>query len=644
MNWNLVVIILLFLAVFFLITLSLLFYVRHWASRHIENGLVTENEGVYFKRYIPEQLRSNYDKKLSGIKTDNGIKHRAIWAKLAAVTIIFFAVALSGSSLIRNMDIFLLPVDLESHEIIRLDGTHHQWQRMVDEDLPGLSAVLASTKTKKFIVPYSEGDTGWLFGGVNLRQVAFSHWDRFARRNEFIILSCKWKNLPKCLAAHDDEIVLVLPGHWDFKSLDLALANGANVIAYGPPAQLFSDAKDKVIQWQGLTFEEVFKSEGGALILRGDQLLTLGFDAGLILKAYSPFKGFRVISKLPQAVSIGYAFNAGGENETRLFAKTTGSGRFVWMDFPPDPIYNGPEVNINHLDALMASIFRYLSRQTYSAIAMWPHAKKFAALIEEDTEDQYENAEAVIELVQRKNYPITWFVLSNEALKYRRLTRDMSEVGEIACHGDNHGVFTKSSQREQLIRIARCQKVLTKITGTKPLAFRPPQEEYNAFTMDAIVNNEMTHYIANNSPDRSVPEIQVSLANGKSLVSIPRMVSDDFEMWYTRKLNKADSINLIDDEINWMSHIGGLYMYSFHTQYMDDRDHLAVIEYMGDTLKQLDTYFATSKDIADWWHYRTDLQRHKKETTKQFSRFNPVLLSVNEEGSLIRTPYEVNKN
>jgi len=271
---------------------------------------------------------------------------------------------------------------------------------------------------------------------------------------------------------------------------------------------------------------------------------------------------------LPQAVSIGHVFNAGGEKETRLFAKTMGSGRFVWMDFVPDPIYNGPEVNTIHLNALMASIFRYLSRQTYSAIAMWPQAKIFAALIEEDTEDEYKNAEAVIELVQRKAYPISWFVLSNEALKHRRLTRGMAEVGEIACHGDNHGAFTKSSQHDQLIRIARCQKVLKEITGVKPLAFRPPREEYNSFTVDAIVNNEMTHYIANNSPDRAVPEIQVSLVNGKSLVSIPRMVSDDFEMWYARKLNQAASINLVDDEVNWMSHIGGLYMYSFHTQYM----------------------------------------------------------------------------
>ena len=275
-----------------------------------------------------------------------------------------------------------MPIDLGSDEIARLDDTEHQWRRAIDEDLPRLPVVLETAKVKKFIVPYSDKDIGWLFEGVNLRRVALDHWESFARQNEFIVLSCKWKNLINCLAAHDDEVLLVLPGYWDFESLEHALADGASVITYGPPAQLFTETKDNVIQWQGLTFEEVHKSEGGALILRGDQLMTLGFDAGRILKACSPCKGFRATSNLPQAVSIGHVFNAGGEKETRLFAKTMGSGRFVWMDFVPDPIYNGPEVNTIHLNALLSSIFRYFSRPTYSALAMWPQAAISAALSE----------------------------------------------------------------------------------------------------------------------------------------------------------------------------------------------------------------------------------------------------------------------
>ncbi|MBE9525939.1 MAG: polysaccharide deacetylase family protein, partial [Proteobacteria bacterium] len=602
-----------------------------------------ETEGVYFKRYVPVKLRSDYDKRSGSLHNSHEFKHRSLWANLASVIVVLSVVVTSVYSLIHNMDLFRSPIDLEPDEISKLDYTQHRWQRVTDNKLPDLPSVLAKMNMKGFIVPYNNKSIDSLFNGVNLRQHALKHWRNFAKRNRLYIKHCRWKNLIKCQRLFKDGIILVPPGYWDFELLDFVLTNGANVIAYGPPAQLFSVAKDKAIQWHGLTFEEVLKKESGGLILRGDQLLTLGFDAGLILKASSPFDGFRAISASPQAVSIGNIYDASGENETRLFAKTIGSGRLVWMDFAPDPKDHNPEINVKHLNALNASIFRYLSRQIYTDIAMWPQAKHFAALIEEDTEDQFDNARAVVDLINKKNYPISWYILSNLALKHRQLTQDMSKIGEIACHGDHHGIFTKSSRQDQVIRIARCQRVLTEITGVKPLAFRPPEEEHNDSTIDAIVNNGMTHYIANNTPDRAVPEIQVSLVSRKSLVSIPRMVSDDYEMWHTRNLNYTNTISLIDEEITWMSHIGGLYMYSFHTQFMNSPDNLNAIEHLGDKLKQLDAYFATSKNIADWWHFRTALQRNEGVTEEQFSRFNPILLSVSEEGQLVRTPYRVSK-
>lgn len=644
MNWNLSVLVFLFMAVFFLVSTSLLFYIRHWASRHTDDTAFTKNEGVYFKRYIPEQLRHNYDKKLINSQNSHDLKHRSLWARVTTGIVIFSATAIPVYSLTQNIDLFLKPIDLNLSEINKLDYTQHKWQRMVDNSLPELSAVFASKKTNRLIVPYNDIDTEWLLNGVNMKQLALSHWRNFTKRNNLIITQCRWKNIRECRNKQKDAVILVLPGFWDFEALDIALANGANVILYGPPAQLFSESKDFKIKWHGLTFEEVQKNEGGSLILRGDQLLTLGFDAGLIIKAYSPFEGFRTISKISQAVSIGNTYSAGGENETRLYAKKIHSGRLVWMDFAPDRIDNSPTINVIHLDALVGSIFRFLSRQTYSAIATWPKAKPFAALIEQDSEDQFDNTEAVVELIEKKGYPISWYILSNEAVIHRQLTRRMSNVGEIACHGDNHGVFTKNKRRDQIIRIARCQKVLTEITGEKPFAFRPPQEEHNSSTVDAIANNGMTHYIANSNPDRAVPVMQVSLINEKSLVSIPRLVSDDYEMWHTRKLNVSDSITLIDDEIEWMNYIGGLYMYSFHSQFMDKSDNLNAIEYIGDKLQKSDAYFATSKDISDWWRFKTALQKNKLYIMEETSRFTPILLSVNEQGELITKPYDTTNN
>jgi len=369
-------------------------------------------------------------------------------------------------------------------------------------------------------------------------------------------------------------------------------------------------------------------------------LLTLGIDAGLVVNAYSPFEKFVVFSENPQAISFGSIYEAGGGGtETRLYAKTVGAGRLVWMDFSPDSEDHIHNANVKHLNAITAAILRYLSRQAYSALATWPQARGFAALLDEDTEDRFDNAASVLELAKRKSYPISWYILSNEALKHRNLTRAMSEVGEIACHGDHHGVFTKSNRHDQVARIARCQKVLMEITGINPVAFRPPEEKHNSATIDAIINNGMTHYIADSSPDRAVPDIQVSLVSGKTLVSLPRMVNDDYEMWNTRGLDYEDSIQLIDEEVGWMRYVGGLYMFSFHTQNVGNKDNLNVIDHLGDKLKKLNAYFETSKTISEWWRFRAGLQKGEGYTEEQVVRFSPVMLSVNEQGELLSVPY-----
>ena len=640
MNWNLIPLVLLFLGVFFLISTSLIFYIRHWAYRHAGQVSLTPTEGTFFKRYIPQALREEYDKKVTGLKDHQRAKRRLRLAQFTSAIIVIGAIAVPAYWLIQNKDQLLTPIDLTDMEITKLDYTQHHWQRMVDKQLPSLPAILSQVKNKIFIIPFSEHDADWLVDGVNMRKYAFAHWVNFAQNQHFSIVQCEWKKLVTCQARHRHPFILVLPGYWDFAALDAALAHGANAIAYGPPAQLYKGNEDTTIAWHGLDFQKILKKEAGSIILRGDQLLTLGFDAGLILNAYSPFEGFKATTDSAQAISIGDTYRPGGVKETRLYAQTVGPGRLVWLDFAPDPINNPPELNITHLNALMAAIFRYLSRQSYSAIATWPQAREYAGLIEEDTEDRYLNAKKVIRLVQDRNYPISWFILSNVALRHRDLTRQLANTGEIACHGDNHGIFTKNTRREQVIRIARCQKVLHEITGIKPLAFRPPEEEYNSATIDAIANNGMTHYIANYTSDRPVPEIQESLTTKNSLVSIPRMVSDDYDLWHTRDLDHDDTIRMITRETDWMQYIGGLYMYSFHTQYMDKRDNLNAIQFLGNKLQESKAYFATAGNIAHWWRFRTNLQAGKPGSELEFNEFKPILLSVTEQGNLTREPYQ----
>lgn len=638
MNWGIVLLALVFLTVFFLISVSLLLYLRHWSARH-GAAFPMDTEGRYFKRYIPDQLRPEYDSRRHGRHHSTTTRRRSWLVVPAALLVVSLALTLSVSSLTQNSDLFLKPIDITRTESERLNFAHHEWHRDIDDSLPDMSAVLAAWKHGGFIVPYDKRDLDWLHQGVNLRRYSLKHWYSFSSRHQLPITYCDWSELSRFMGLFRERIVLVLPGFWDFRRLNAAIRNGANVLVYGPPAQLFSGTDNKPIRWHGLEFEKTLKGPDGAMALRGDQVLTLGFDAGLVLNVYSPFSGFRATSASPQALAIGADSKPIAEPETRLYATAAGKGRLVWTDFAPNPQNHSPEINVTRLNAVMASIFRYFSRHPYSTVSTWPQARTFAGLIEQDTEHEFENAESVIEMLQGTGYPISWYVLSNEALKHRQLVRDMAAMGEIACHGDTHQSFTESDRREQTIRIARCQKVLTELTGARPLAFRPPREEHGTTTLDAIANNGMTHFIASNASDRSVPEILVSHRRSPSLVSIPRLVSDDFEMWHTRSLDYADTVGLMDKELAWSRQVGGLYAYSFHTQYMDRQEHRDAILYLGKKLSQANVYFANSRDIADWWRLRRALQRGEPVDADQLERFKPTLLTVNARGQLLKAPY-----
>jgi peptidoglycan/xylan/chitin deacetylase (PgdA/CDA1 family) len=638
MNWSLFILVWFFLAAFFLISVSLLFYFRHWASRSTGTTWHNETEGRYYKRYIPSPLRPGYDKQRNSEHSRYHISNRPFWAKLGSTSSLVLIIAVSVFSLIHNMDLFLKTIDIGPSEITELKDIRHHWKREVNATVPDLSTVLQSMGMKNLIVPYGKYDQKRLVNGINLWEYSLQQWQHFADRYGLKIRKCLWNKLLTC-NNRNKNVILALPGQWNFDIMNKALAGGARIIAYGPPAQVFDKNTTTDIYWQGLVFERVTKKASGELVLRGDQLLTLGFDAGLSLEIYSPFSGYQAFSRHPQAITVDNFYKKDGYFETRLYAKTTGPGRLVWMEHAPDPADNEPGLNINYLNALTASIFRFLSKQPYSAIATWPRAKPFGALVEEDTEDKYTYAKPVVALFAKHNYPISWYILSNEALKHRQLTREMATTGEIACHGDNHGLFTRNTGREQLIRIARCQKVLREITGVTPRSFRPPEEAFNALTMDAIINNHMSHYIAENDSDRAVPELQISLVNGNSLVSIPRLVSDDYELWHTRHLDYKSTIRQMDEDINWVRYIGGTYMFSFHTQQMVNKKHFNAIKHLAQKLTDSDAYFATSKDVADWWRFRLALIHGETPSVDEFDHFRPVLLTVDEDGTLIKARY-----
>lgn len=179
--------------------------------------------------------------------------------------------------------------------------------------------------------------------------------------------------------------------------------------------------------------------------------------------------------------------------------------------------------------------------------------------------------------------------------------------------------------------------MLAEVTGQEVVGFRPPEEKYNKETFDAALNVGLQYFFGSNDSDRAVPHIEYSNTSRQQFVSIPRRVTDDFDLWHNWKIPYKATIHLVTNEMEWAEVAGGLYAFSFHTQFMGDESNVRVVDYIGQQLRARDAFFATSGDIAKWWLLRHKLVENKGLKAIDIAHFKPTYLKVDSEGKLSKT-------
>lgn len=635
MNWSLIGMLLLVLLIVIVISATAIFFIRHWANRATATDAAQQdNEGYFFTRYTPPGSPA-IDQRSSKLRRLNFRKYTQYALSLL---VIMGIVSLLGAATYYNRDKLAAHINLTETDLGKLQTRHYQWAQTDAQQLPELAVYLQRLRTQDtgLLLVRTPFPENWPKHAPDIPRQAAKQWLAFAEQQALKVMQCTLAELSECGKKQQDWIHILLPGVWDEADIR-PLLQDKKLIAYGPPLQIYLK-KSTPFQLDELSFKHALTTHETHLSLVADRELTLGFDAGMIIEAQPAFKHYQTESARPQGISINPAHLSGGHSTTRLFAKPgTGQGRFVWMDFSPNDD-DHEDIVPYYLHSVLAAIFRYLDGKPYSALANWPQAKTFAALLEEDTEDEYDNAYRVAEYFKEKNYPITWYALSNEAQENRELTRFLATTGEIACHGDNHMDFPLQDLEMQHRRIARCRKVMHALTGQHVVSFRPPREEHNTDTYHAMAGNGIRHFIAEVSGDRFTP-IAYSHENDElALISIPRMNSDDYLLWDELELSDKESIDQLKQEVDWIKHIGGLFMFSFHSQYMGSHKHLQTVKELADYIHSQQAFFATTSEVAEWWRFRIRLTRNKpadeSHLNKLINQFHPVLLIVNENGRI----------
>jgi polysaccharide deacetylase family sporulation protein PdaB len=104
-----------------------------------------------------------------------------------------------------------------------------------------------------------------------------------------------------------------------------------------------------------------------------------------------------------------------------------------------------------------------------------------------------EDTQALIDILNKYKVHATFFVVGQWVDKYPESVKALSDSGnEVMNHSSTHPHMTKISQDEMLKQITECDDKIEKVTGKRPILFRPPYGDYNNSVVETVEGSN--HY------------------------------------------------------------------------------------------------------------------------------------------------------
>ncbi|HKW46668.1 MAG TPA: polysaccharide deacetylase family protein, partial [Gemmatimonadaceae bacterium] len=178
-------------------------------------------------------------------------------------------------------------------------------------------------------------------------------------------------------------------------------------------------------------------------------------------------------------------------NEPLLDAAIThvsyGRGRLVYWGFELRDVVRLPWDR-----ALSAILVRnsvaWAAGLPIGSIEPWPKGRIAAATIAQDVEAGFSNAKYALDSLEAARVRSTFFLTSNLAHAYPRLSRDLANGGEVGSHTENHRLLGGLPLGDQHGRLEKSAKDLAQLIGLPTVnGLRPPQEQFDVATMNAWI-------------------------------------------------------------------------------------------------------------------------------------------------------------
>jgi peptidoglycan/xylan/chitin deacetylase (PgdA/CDA1 family) len=297
------------------------------------------------------------------------------------------------------------------------------------------------------------------------------------------------------------------------------------------------------------------------------------------------------------------------QNEPLLDAALTHSTingrRIVYWGFALSDVVSRPwDRGIAQL--LVRNSVIWASGLPLATVEPWPQGTRAAASIAQDVESGFANARHAVDSLRAAGVRSTFFLTSELAQHYERLSRRLAQAGEIGTHSETHRLLGGLSSEEQRARLAATQQQLRGLVGSEVGGLRPPEEQFDTATMSAWLAVKGTYLFGANDSRTAAPELLS--VNGDTLVLVGRIGSDDF----AAAAKRTPDLNTLTDvflaEYERVRALGGYYVLSYHSQVLAKPELVPSLASIARRLAaDTGVWVAPVGEVAEWWRQRAQL-------------------------------------
>ena len=363
---------------------------------------------------------------------------------------------------------------------------------------------------------------------------------------------------------------------------------------------------------------ETTTQELGFLVVRGETPITANIPAGQRL-ALSGLRESIIRFKDSHAAAVRIlnwdriAKEGAPDDGVVLFKdQSERAGRVVIFGFPETAWSNTEQ----SLYPLIDGSLQWLVRKPLIVRAVWPEAKRAAQSISMDTEEGFLNSLAFADLLKEKKLPATFFVLTSVARQFPEALVQLAAHFELGLHGDIHTGFKGQSAMDQNDRIRTMRRDIQQVLPQHQTitGFRPPLEEYDTTTEEALVKNNFLYEVLDpaSSQARLPFFTKTNIANQAELVVLPRTQRDDLNLLGQAVIQQQQEptkiLKMLSQDFDMVLNNGALGVLSIHSQNFDPKSALvqALPLFFETFISHKDVlWLATANEIAQWWTDRS---------------------------------------